>query len=99
MLATSSEVHENYTARELSADDIATKKKSFCVSITLQHTIEVRTKKQSQTEEWHRLQFQRIMAYICGKILIQKKKTVSLLHQCLYPKPLLDPLPLPIAWG
>lgn len=99
MMATSSGDHENYTARELSVDDIATKKKSFCVSSALRHTIEERTRRQSQTEEWHRLRLQRITASTCGKILIQKKKTVSLLRQCLYPKPLLDPLPPPIAWG
>jgi len=32
-------------------------------------------------------------------ILSQKVKTLALLHRCLYPKPLLDPLPPPIAWG
>ena len=31
--------------------------------------------------------------------MYQKKRTVSLLAYCLYPKPLLDPLPAPIAWG
>ena len=40
-----------------------------------------------------------ITSSICGQILIQKRKTTALLRLCLYPKPLLEPLPPPIAWG
>ena len=74
MLATSSGIHENYTAQEISPDEIATRENSFCVSIALRHTIEERTRKQSQTEEWHCLQSQHITASTCGKILTQKKE-------------------------
>ena len=30
---------------------------------------------------------------------MSEEKTASLLVYCLYPKPLMDPLPAPIAWG
>ena len=99
ILATSTDDHVNYRTRELSSDEIAIRKKSFNVSTALQHSIEERTRKQFQTEEWHRLRVQRITSSTCGLILTQKKKTVALLRQCLYSKPLLHPLPLPIAWG
>ena len=99
MLATSTDDHVNYRTRELSSDDIAIRKKSFNVSTALQDSIEERTRKQFQTEEWHRLRVQRITSSTCGLILTQKKKTVALLRQCLYSKPLLHPLPVPIAWG
>ena len=36
-------------------------------------------------------------SFKCGRILCQKKKSVSLLSGCLYPKPLV-PLPKSIAW-
>ena len=48
--------------------------------------------------EWHHLRPQCVTSSTCGKILTQKKKTIGLLRQCLYPKPLLNPLPPPIAW-
>ena len=54
---------------------------------------------QHHSELWQNVRYKRITGSICGRVLCQKKKTDSLLMYCLYPKPLLDPLPAPIMWG
>ena len=91
--------HDIYTAHALSPEDITARKELFHVSTALQHQIEERTRKQSNTDEWYDVRAQRITSSMCGQILNQNSKTVALLHRCLYPKPLLDPLPRPIVWG
>ena len=53
---------------------------------------------QSSNQEWFKVRSKRFTGLKCGRILSQKKKSVSLLREYLYPK-LLDPLPKPIAWG
>lgn len=60
--------------------------------------IEECTREQSLEKEWYHVRLKRITGSKCGRIICQCKKTVSLLQQCLYPKPLV-PLPAPIAWG
>ena len=60
--------------------------------------VEMETRSQSLQPEWHCLRYKRITGSKCGRILIQKKKTVALITYCLYPKPL-DPLPAPMVWG
>ena len=60
--------------------------------------IERETRSQGYNEKWHSVRYKRITGSICGRILCQKKKTVSLLVYCLYPKPI-EPLPPPIVWG
>ena len=53
---------------------------------------------QAAQQEWYTVRSKRITGSKCGKILCQKKRSISLLRECLYPKPLV-PLPKPIAWG
>ena len=59
--------------------------------------IERKTRHQNSSKIWHEVRYKRITGSICGRILCQKKKTPSLLVYCLYPKPLLDPVPAPIV--
>lgn len=68
------------------------------VSLSEREKIEVNTQNQSVQQDWHVQRSKRITGSKCGKILCQKRKSVSLLRQCVYPKPL-DPAPAPIAWG
>lgn len=71
---------------------------SLNVSLEERERIERETRGQSSQQDWYVIRSKRITGSKCGRILNQKKKTVSLLRQCLYPKPL-DPPPAPIAWG
>ena len=57
--------------------------------------IERETRNQSCSEKWHSVRYRQITGSICGRILCQKKGTVSLLVYCLYPKPI-EPLSAPI---
>ena len=73
-------------------------KSTLNVSLVERERIERDTKKQCSQKEWHILRSKRITGSKCGRILCQKRRSTSLLMQCLYPKPL-DPPPPPIAWG
>ena len=73
-------------------------KLSVNVSLEDWERIERETRGQSSQQDWYAVRSKRITGSKCGKILNQKKKTVSLLRQCLYPKPL-DPPPASIPWG
>ena len=68
------------------------------ISLEERQRIELQTHKQSGSEEWFSVQSKRITGSKCGRILCQKKKSLYILRDCLYPKPL-DPPPKPIAWG
>ena len=72
---------------------------SLCVSTSLQHNAEERMRTQFNTKEWYQLRAHRITSSTCCLILNQRNKTLPLLHWCLYPKPLLNPLPSSVAWG
>ena len=84
--------------RTTTAEKISEVKSSLSVANTIRCDIELKTRQQSATKEWHYARVRRITSSICGQILTQKKKTVALLCRSLYPKPL-DPLPPPMAWG
>ena len=56
------------------------------------------TRSQSVCAQWFEARRVRITGSKCGRIIIQKEKTVALLRFCLYPKPMIY-LPKPIAWG
>ena len=88
-----------YSARVLDVETINTFKDSLRVSSTDRCRIEEDTRQQSSSKEWFMVRAHQITSSICGCILIQKKTTVPLLRQCLYPKPMFDPLPAAIAWG
>ena len=96
---TSRNVSTEYTTRILDDATVATVKDNLQVSSSERQHIEENTRKQSTSSEWFLVRAQRITSSICGQILTQKKKSVSLLKRCLYPKPLFDPLPAAIAWG
>ena len=61
-------------------------------------SLEKETRKQSSSSIWFEARRMRITWSICGRIILQKEKTVALLCSCLYPKPIIH-LPKPIAWG
>ena len=84
-----------YTARVLDIDTLVNCKDNLRVN----SSDRCRTRQQSSSKEWLLVRAQRITSSICGWILIQYKKTLSLLYQCLYPKPMFDPLPAAITWG
>ena len=87
------------TERIVNADVIDQAIERFQVSTIHRQHIEEITRDQSTTREWYDVRAQRITSSICGRILIQKQKSVALLRCSLYPKPLCEPLPPPIAWG
>ena len=60
--------------------------------------LELCTRQQSECDKWHNARRLRITGSKCGRILLQKKRTVSLLQFCIYPK-VMQHLPKPIAWG
>ena len=82
-------------SQDLSDSDL---KSSLNVSLEERIRIEGETRNQSSQKEWYVVRSKRITGSKCGRILNQQKKSVSLLKQCLYPKPL-NPPPPPIAWG
>ena len=61
-------------------------------------SLESCTRQQSECDKWHDARRLRITGSKCGRILLQKKRTVSLLQFCMYPK-VMQHLPKPIAWG
>ena len=87
------------TKRILTLEEIDQAKHRFLVSAARRQQVEEHTRDQSLVREWHDIRAMRITSSICGRILVQKRKTVALLMYSLYPKPLLEPLPPPIAWG
>ena len=60
--------------------------------------LELDTRSQSECDRWHEARRVRITGSKCGRVIIQKEKTIPLLRFCLYPKPMIH-LPKPIAWG
>ena len=68
------------------------------LSSSVRTELEMKTRDQSESKEWHNARIRRITSSTCGQILTQKHKTIALLHHSLYPKRL-NPLPSPIAWG
>ncbi len=60
--------------------------------------LERKTRYQSKDPLWFEVRRNRITGSKCGRILIQKKQSVSLLQFSLYPKPLIY-LPKAIYWG
>ena len=61
-------------------------------------TLESTTRKQSDCKAWHEVRHIHITGSKCGRILLQKQKTIALLQFCLYPKAMLHQ-PKPIVWG
>lgn len=100
---TNSKEHDNVGTtlnddnKELTDDDLVT----HGLKVTELECLDIEKETRSQyfSKVWHEVRYKRITGSTCGRILCQKKKTASLLVYCLYPKPLLDPLPAPIAWG
>ena len=82
-------------SQDLSDSDL---KSSRNVSLEERIRVEGETRNQSSRKEWYVARSKRITGSKCGRILNQQKKSVSLLKQCLYPKPL-NPPPPSIAWG
>ena len=68
------------------------------MSLYERRRVELVTHKQASQPELYSVRSKRITESKCGKILIQKKKSVSLLRECLYYKHFVNP-PKPIAWG
>ena len=60
--------------------------------------LEKDTRSQSSCSEWYEVRRVRITGSKCGRIIMQNKKTVALLHFCVYPKPMIF-LPKAIFWG
>ena len=71
-------------------------KKSLNVSDKEQKRIEMETRDQSLQQLWYVVRSKWITGSKCGRILCQRNKTVSLLRQCVYPKPLI-PTPTPVT--
>ena len=74
------------------------KKASLTVSREERESIEKETRNQSSNIQWHIIRAHRITGSKCGKNLSQKTKSVSLLVNCLYEKPI-SHLPPPISSG
>ena len=87
------------TERTLSLEKVDEGKRIFGVSAQRRWEIVENTRDQYSAKEWYHVRAKHITSSICGQILTQKRKTVALLRLCFYPKPLLEPLPPPIAWG
>lgn len=70
------------------------------LNVTCKERIEIEknTQAQIQSSEWFAVRTRRITGSKSGKILCQKERTVALLTDMLYRKPLLH-LPKAIAWG
>ena len=73
-------------------------KSTLNVSSAERERIERDTRKQCSQHEWHIVRSKRVTGSKCGRLLGQKRRSTSLLMQCLNPKPLNPPRP-PIAWG
>ena len=72
---------------------------SLCLTMEQREELEKETRKQANSSQWHEARRYRITGSKCECVVNQKERTVALLRFCLYPKPMLDPLPLPISWG
>ena len=72
----------------------------LCLSSKLKEreNLERVTRAQSAEELWHDARRYQITWSKCGRILIQKTRTIALLHFVLYPKPF-EITPRPIEWG
>ena len=70
----------------------------LCLSSKERENLERVTRAQSAEELWHDARRYRITGSKCGRILIQKMRTIALLHFVLYPKPF-EITPRPIEWG
>jgi len=71
---------------------------SRCISGNERDNLEKLTRQQSDESLWYDARKFRITGSKCGRILNQKKRTVSLLQFALYPKPF-EATPKPIEWG
>ena len=85
-------------ARVIPDQTIMKVKDGLNLSSSVRTELEMKTRDQSESKEWHNARIRRITSSTCGQILTQKHKTIALLHRSLYPKRL-NPLPSPIAWG
>ena len=72
--------------------------KSLSLTVDERIKLEEQTRAQTSSAKWFEARRQRITGSKCGRILMQKEKTVALLQYCIYPKPMLV-LPKRIAWG
>ena len=84
-----------YEPRILSNHSIQEYKQSVHLDKFVREDTEVKTREQSSSAA----RAHKITGSVCGRILIQRKKTIPLLRHCLYKKSLLNPLPAAIAWG
>lgn len=62
------------------------------------HLLEENQRNQSSNPVWFQARQNRITGSKCGRIIIQKQKSSSLLQSVIYPKPMLH-LPKAIQWG
>ena len=85
---------------ELMAKKTTSEEVLECLYLTLddREQLERDTRSQSVCAQWFEARHVHITGSKCGRIIIQKEKTVALLRFCLYPKPMIY-LPKPIAWG
>jgi hypothetical protein len=86
-----------YASRVQEIDTIGTIKDTLRVSSSDRCCIEEDTRQQSSSKQWFLVRARRITSSISGRILIQHRSRH--IYQCLYPKPMFDPLPAAIAWG
>ena len=73
-------------------------KSKMNVTYEQRRNIEERTRTQAKSTEWLAVRSRRITASKCGKILCQNERTVALLTNVLYAKPMLH-LPAAIHWA
>ena len=71
--------------RTLTLEEIDQAKHSFLVNTAQRQQLEERTSDQSLVREWHDIKAMHITSSICGRILVQKQKTVALLTYSIYP--------------
>ena len=56
----------------------------LCLTSEQRESLELRTREQNN-HTWHHARRCRITGWKCGRVLIQKTRTVALLRFCLYP--------------
>ena len=71
---------------------------SLCLNTKERLDLEKTTRLQSHSNKWFKARRCRITGSKCGRLVLQKKKTVALLQFCVYPKPMFY-FPRAIAWG
>ena len=69
----------------------------LCIGSEQRELLEMGTREQNN-DLWHEARRYRITGSKCGRILMQKTRTVALLRLCLYPKPFSN-TPRQIQWG